>query len=813
MLVGGNLIGEKTMVRILVSVVLAILVFETSYAATVTFNGGVAYQAIDGFGANINYRGWNNDELKPVIDALVDQAGMTLFRVIYDTADWERANDNADANAFDWTYYNSIYSSAEFTKLWEMVAYLNQRGITNGAFFNFMGWGPSWMTQKDATTGSLKPGMEAEWAEMITSLLVYARNTRGLQFNLVAPDNEPDLIAYPEGIHIPTATQYASALRKLALRLDSAGMSDVGMIGPDLSIGGTTYLPQMMADPVIMAKLRHFGMHGYTLGGGSSGVRSYLLGSAYPDRTFWMTEFNVWCDSCENGTRGTNSWSYARGTAEYLLAHLLNGASGSQVWEAYDSKYAHGPAYNGVSGTSKWSYWGLLGVDNPNAAVKTYKPRKQFYTHAQISKWVRPGAQRINVTGSASPFSSLVAFKHAGLGQVTIVGINTSGSTATLSGTLVLLPAVPHLDLYYTSATANLANGGSVAVNANGSFSARIPADCVFTLTGFTGVSVALTNPVNGARFTAPATIPLAATATTTAGSIALVWFYNGVTPLGEATVAPYAFTWANVPMGNYALTAVAGDTLDNVGTSAVVNVTVVGPLAQIGVTPSNATVAPGGTQQFSATGADLLGHTLDPQPAFSWSVSGGGTITGSGLFTAGGSAGGPFNVVASNGGITGTAAVSVSALSDGGTIGNTIEGTLTDTLWYGGAWINACWFQAASNMVVSTMRAKVAAVPGKYKCAIYSDVSSRPSRLLASTAEVSNPASGWQSFPLTSSVALTKDSYYWLAIWSNDANARVYYSGSSGTLRWGRFNYGTWPDPISTSGGISRRYCINAGQ
>ena len=217
--------------------------------------------------SNINYRGWNNDELQPVMDALMDQAGMTLFRVIYDLTDWEGTNDNADSNVFDWTYYNAIYSSAEFTKLWDMMAYLNQRGITNGAFFNFMGWGPSWMMQSDATSGSLKPGMESEWAEMITSLLVYARNTRGLQFNLVAPDNEPDLIAYPEGIHIPTATQYTNALHKLALRLDSAGMGDVGLVGPDLSIGGTTYMPQMMADPVIMAKLKHFGMHGYTSGG------------------------------------------------------------------------------------------------------------------------------------------------------------------------------------------------------------------------------------------------------------------------------------------------------------------------------------------------------------------------------------------------------------------------------------------------------------------------------------------------------------------------------------------------------------------
>ena len=44
--------------------------------------------------------------------------------------------------------------------------------------------------------------------------------------------------------------------------------------------------------------------------------------------------------SCENGTKGTYDWTYTRGTAEYLLAHLLNGASGSQVWEGYDSSYA-----------------------------------------------------------------------------------------------------------------------------------------------------------------------------------------------------------------------------------------------------------------------------------------------------------------------------------------------------------------------------------------------------------------------------------------------------------------------------------------
>jgi O-glycosyl hydrolase len=777
-------------------VLLAVLVFQTVGAATVTLDGGVTNQVIDGFGVNANFRSWNNDELKPVIDALVDQAGMTLFRVVYDEANWETNNDNSDPDVMNWGYYAPLYHNAEFTKLWDLVGYLNGKGITtNGVIFNFMGPGPAWMGG-----GSLTAGMESEWAEMITSLLVWARYTNGLQFAYVGPDNEPDIAN--EGITISSASQYVTALRALAQKLDANNLSDLRFVAPDLAGGGTTYMPQMLADAVVMGKLGHFGVHSYSDGGsGSSGVYAYLQASAYPDRTFWVTEFNVWCSTCGSGTRGTYDWSYCKGTAEYLMQHLLNNASGGIVWEGYDSYYLHPP--------TAWSFWGLFSVDNENVTPKTYTPRKNFYTLAQISKFVRPGAQRIGVSGSVASLSPLLAFKHTGLGQITIVGINTSGSAATLSGALASLPTVTHLDLYYTSATTNLADGGSAAVN-NGTFSATIPPDCVFTLTGFTGVNVALTNPVNGAQFNAPAAIPLAATATTTEGSIALVGFYNGASELAEATSAPYGFTWDNVPMGNYALTAVARDTLSNIGTSAMVNVTVVGPLAQIGVAPANATVAPGGKQQFSATGADLLGHALVPQPAFVWSVSGGGTIDGTGLFTAGSAADGPFNVTAVSGGITGMSSVSVVAAS-GAKIGNTEEGTSTDPMWSNGAWINAGRFQAASNIVVSTMRAKVGAISGGYKCAIYADKGGSPSALLGGTAEVRNPGNGWNSFPFASSLALTNGQYYWLAIWSDNASAKVYYSDTSGTQRWGQYNYGAWPDPITTSGGGNFNCCIFA--
>ena len=223
----------------------------------------------------------------------------------------------------NWTYYNSVYSSAEFTQLWDMFAYLNSRGITNGAFFNFMGRGPAWMMGSD---GSLTAGMEAEWAEMITSLLVYARNTRGLQFNLVAPDNEPDI--YNEGIHYATRHQYTSALHQLAQKLDANGLSDVRLVGPDLAGGGTGYMPEMMADPVIMAKLEHFGVHSY------SAVAAARPGCVHLHSRFGLSRPHVLGDGVQRVVQHLRQ-RHARdlrlgllpGDGGYLLA-IWNGASG-----------------------------------------------------------------------------------------------------------------------------------------------------------------------------------------------------------------------------------------------------------------------------------------------------------------------------------------------------------------------------------------------------------------------------------------------------------------------------------------------------
>lgn len=88
---------------------------------------------------------------------------------------------------------------------------------------------------------------------------------------------------------------------------------------------------------------------------------------------------------------------------------------------------------------------------------------------------------------------------------------------------------------------------------------------------------VALSAPMATARFTAPATIALAANASDSDG-ITRVEFYAGTTKLGEDTSAPYAYTWSSAPAGQYNLTAKAFDTRGAAATSAAVAVSVAAP-------------------------------------------------------------------------------------------------------------------------------------------------------------------------------------------------------------------------------------------
>lgn len=100
---------------------------------------------------------------------------------------------------------------------------------------------------------------------------------------------------------------------------------------------------------------------------------------------------------------------------------------------------------------------------------------------------------------------------------------------------------------------------------------------------------------------------------------------------------------------------------------------------------PPGALVNAGATVQFSATLRDQYGNPMASQPAWTWSVAGGGTISSSGLFTAGPTPGGPYNLTATGGGFTASGSVTIRE-------NNTTPGeNLPGKRWQGG---NMAWQQ-----------------------------------------------------------------------------------------------------------------------
>jgi type 1 glutamine amidotransferase len=92
-------------------------------------------------------------------------------------------------------------------------------------------------------------------------------------------------------------------------------------------------------------------------------------------------------------------------------------------------------------------------------------------------------------------------------------------------------------------------------------------------------LTVSITSPATGASFQTGANITITANPVDTAGTVTTVEFYQGSTKLGEATSAPWTYTWNSVvTSGAYSLTAVATDSSARRAMSTAISIAVVSP-------------------------------------------------------------------------------------------------------------------------------------------------------------------------------------------------------------------------------------------
>src|SRR5580765_8580139 len=160
-----------------------VVMAQTNQRIALSVDGLQRHLQIDGIGVNINTRSWTGDELKPALDMLVDSFQAKMYRVIVESPlEWEDKNDNEDPFSMNWIYYDSLYETKKFKSVWETIAYLNKKGITNNVMINLMGYLPKWMGYE-----TIPADKEDEFVEMLVSFLYYGKTKRKVQFGLLSP--------------------------------------------------------------------------------------------------------------------------------------------------------------------------------------------------------------------------------------------------------------------------------------------------------------------------------------------------------------------------------------------------------------------------------------------------------------------------------------------------------------------------------------------------------------------------------------------------------------------------------------------------
>ncbi len=351
-------------------------------------NASKQHQIIDGFGVNVTPAQWREGNLKMVIDSLVDDLGCTLIRFdCYGDADWLcPSKQNADGT-FQEKYLSEVYTSPGFKDAWDAFRYFNSKGIE--PIFNISGSIPiAWATEQAGKKERLKDFNS--YAEMVLSLVKWAREKEGLKFSLLMPFNETDL-GFPEGPRLMNEDCYPAFIA-IAEKLKNNGFADLDMIVMDDATLQAQRLEEIINDHNYVSQVKGFGWHTY--GNGSDMDTQYdwddensifrkfirrAQESAYINKSHWLTEYGD-LDQSEQ-----IEFEFAWRSTRRLIKSLNDGVTGAIAWDGFDNYHVH---------DSTWALYGLIKTDTLNW---TYRPKQRYYAAKQLYKFIKPGFLRTEV--------------------------------------------------------------------------------------------------------------------------------------------------------------------------------------------------------------------------------------------------------------------------------------------------------------------------------------------------------------------------------------------------------------------------------
>ncbi|GMU22049.1 MAG: hypothetical protein AMXMBFR13_21370 [Phycisphaerae bacterium] len=417
----------------LLQVVVLLAVSMTVRAdVAVTLDPDVRYQTIMGWGAS----SWLPPKITPalraeLIETAVNEFGLTRLRLEPPGGNaahqrrWEWDNDNADPYDTDWSALNTAGMDERVT---EMVAPFKQRVEANGERFT-MYLSPSFFN--GGSTGEIPAWLfhhPAEYAEFATSMLLYLKQTHGLEVDYYCILNEPgNNNAFWEN-------QVAGMIRVLGPWLSALGL-DTKIQFPEAISADTSwgFIRALQNDASIWP---YVGLLSYHLYGSNDPARSKI-------RDFGLAR-----------DLSTAQTEYMNLSMDILHADLING--GVSVWEVY-----------GI--TSQFE----LGLER-------LRRQSNYWKFRQVLRYVRPGAVRIAASSGDANLRVLAFRKDM---SNTVVLINGAGARRALISSL---PAGSYA-VSYTVGVGPYQEFGVHSTDAGGVLAVDVPSEAVLTVQTYAG--------------------------------------------------------------------------------------------------------------------------------------------------------------------------------------------------------------------------------------------------------------------------------------------------------------------------------------
>lgn len=304
--------------------------------------------------------------------------------------------------------------------------------------------------------GMLDQNCYDSWSTTLANFVAKAKQNAGVQLVGISAQNEPEnTTAYKSCVF--TGAEMAAFVKVLGPKLHALN-PPVQLLAPEsadwTNLWGNSpydYGDAILADPTAAAAVDILATHEYI-------SQIAVAPPAGLTKKIWETEMS--------GVQG----------------YPESGPSS----DITDGLVVAGWIYDGIvnGGASAWHWWWIqsLNADNEGLLLQNGTITKRFYTMGNYSKFIRPGYQRVPISGTIPSGVQISAYANASDGTVVIVA-NNPGMTAASANLFISGGAPCSMTPWVTSSSANLASGSAVTVT-GGRFSATLGAQTVTTFVG-----------------------------------------------------------------------------------------------------------------------------------------------------------------------------------------------------------------------------------------------------------------------------------------------------------------------------------------